>query len=107
MDDQRKETTTENCEEWFQLTMTEVTYSFGVDDKTIQKIIDEGIINVEHDVNDQLQFNNEAIQRIKTVLRLHRDLGVNIAGAGLAIELMKRIEALEARLRQQRRSLQE
>ena len=92
MDNKKNNQSLDDSEEWFQLTLTEITYSFGVDTQTILEIIDEGIVNTE--LNDQGQwiFDDEAMRRIKMVLKLNRDLGVNIAGAGLALELMKEIE---------------
>ena len=37
--------------------------------------------------------------RVRTVLRMQRDLHVNLAGAALALDLLERIEALNARLK--------
>lgn len=82
-------------EEWFYLSLHEVTYSFGVSTETILAIVEEGIIAAHKDPEDQWQFDNEAFRRIRTVLRLKNDLGVNLAGAGLALELMDEIDRLE------------
>jgi chaperone modulatory protein CbpM len=98
MPEYRKETKAELCEEWFLLSLTEVTTSFGVSKETIIEIIDEGIISVQKDEKQQLQFDNVAVGRIRTVLQLNRDLGVNLAGAALALELLKKIEYLESLL---------
>jgi hypothetical protein len=43
-------------------------------------------------------FPREAAARIARVARLRRDLGLNVAGALLACELLARIDELEARL---------
>jgi hypothetical protein len=43
-------------------------------------------------------FRADAPARLAQMTRLRRDLGVNYAGAVLAIELLARIEELEARL---------
>ncbi|STX52888.1 putative chaperone-modulator protein CbpM [Legionella busanensis] len=82
------------CEEHFYLSLQEITYSFGVSQATILEIIDEGIISATKDEQDELQFDHEAFRRIRTVLKLNRDLGVNLAGAGLALELLTEIERL-------------
>lgn len=86
------------CEEWFFLSLSEVASSFGTSSEMIIEIIDEGIVRAEKDDEDQWRFDNEAIGRIRTVLRLHRDLGVNFAGAGLALELLKEIDRLHGLL---------
>lgn len=99
MTEQKKDPVTIKCEEWFVLSLSEVASSFGITSETIFEIIDEGIISVEKDEDDQLRFDNEAIRRIRMVLRLNRDLGVNLAGAGLALELLKEIDHLRSLLR--------
>ncbi|KTD15043.1 chaperone modulator CbpM [Legionella israelensis] len=93
MNDKRK--TDSGCEEWFALSMSEVSYSFGVGTEIIQEIIDEGIVTLKKDKHNQWQFDSESIRCIRMVLRLKQDLGVNIAGAGLALDLMKKIEQLQ------------
>ncbi|KTD24723.1 putative chaperone-modulator protein CbpM [Legionella lansingensis] len=95
MPERNKGSTALECEDWFYLSLREVTSSFGVSKQIILEIIDEGIINVKKDEKEGWLFDSEAVACIRTVLRLHRDLGVNLAGAGLALQLLKEIERLE------------
>ncbi|MEE4379473.1 MAG: chaperone modulator CbpM, partial [Candidatus Competibacteraceae bacterium] len=44
-------------------------------------------------------FSATCIKRIRIVLRLQRDLDVNLAGAALALELLEHIDQLHDRLR--------
>jgi chaperone modulatory protein CbpM len=37
------------------------------------------------------------VRRVRLVVRLQRDLGVNLAGAALVLELMSELELLRAR----------
>ena len=46
----------------------------------------------------QWRFHVSSIRRVQTVVRLQRDLGVNLPGAALALELLDRIEELRRRL---------
>lgn len=85
-------------EQWFRLTLREITGTFGVSQETIIEIVEEGIVTVEKNPHNELLFDPEAFRRIRTVLKLHNDLGVNLAGAGLALELLSEIERLRARL---------
>lgn len=82
-------------ESLFSLSLNEVSYSFGITESLILEIVDEGIVNVHKNEKNELIFDHEAIQIIQTTIRLNRDLGVNLAGAGLALELLKEIEHLE------------
>jgi hypothetical protein len=44
-------------------------------------------------------FDWDAAARLARLVRLRRDLGLNVAGAALACDLLERIEELEARRR--------
>ena len=87
-----------HCEYSFKLSLTELTLSFGVNKQTIFEIIDEGIISppVTHD--EELEFDEQSLRKIRTVLQLKQDLGVNLAGAALAIELLDKIDELRNQL---------
>ncbi|MBA2652218.1 MAG: MerR family transcriptional regulator [Tatlockia sp.] len=86
------------CEEWFCLSLTEVSSSFGVSKEIVLEIIDEGIISIKKDEQNQWCFDDQSLRQIRTVLRLTHDLGVNFAGAGLALELLQEIEYLRTQL---------
>ena len=98
----KNEPTALDCEEWFYLSLSEVSTSFGVSKDIVLEIIDEGIISAQLDENKQIRFDNKALNNIRTVLYLRRDLGVNVAGAGLALELLQEIEHLRAMLHERR-----
>ena len=53
----------------------------------------EGMVRAEQ--ADGWQFHISSVRRVKTVVHLQRDLGVNLAGAALALELLDRIAELE------------
>ena len=44
------------------------------------------------------QFSGSSLRRALKVRRLQRDLGINLAGAALALQLMDEMEILRARL---------
>ncbi|MFW2372200.1 MAG: chaperone modulator CbpM, partial [Gammaproteobacteria bacterium] len=47
----------------------------------------------------QWRFTASSLQRARKASRLQRDLGVNLAGVALALDLLDEIDALESRLR--------
>jgi chaperone modulatory protein CbpM len=64
--------------------------------------VQEGIVDPADDVGrperaDGWQFHISCVRRIRTAVHLQRDLGVNLAGAALALELLDRIAELETR----------
>ena len=84
-------------EDSFYLSIHEVTYSLGVDIQTILDIVDEGIIPAKKNDRDEWQFDSDDLRRIRLVLRLEEDLGINAAGAGLALDLLDELERLRNR----------
>jgi chaperone modulatory protein CbpM len=62
--------------------------------------VQEGILDPQDDAvireqADTWQFHISSVRRVQTVVHLQRDLGVNLAGAALALELLDRIAELE------------
>jgi len=43
------------------------------------------------------EIHAATVARLRRMLRLHNDLGVNLAGAAIIVELLERLESLEAR----------
>jgi chaperone modulatory protein CbpM len=77
------------------VTLADLCRSCTVETQTITTLVAEGILdpmgrNVEH-----WRFSLGSLKRVKTVIHLQRDLGINLAGAALALDLLDRIAKLE------------
>ena len=82
-------------------TLTEVAYRAGLHPELIDRFIRLGLIEFSERTDDgELLFESEVIPLIRRILRLRNELGVNYAGVGVILELMSRLEALEARVRE-------
>lgn len=80
-------------------TMAELCRSCGVEAELIEAMIEQGILEPTARPSRHWRFPASSLRRTRITLHLQRDLGVNLAGAALALDLLERIEALEARLR--------
>jgi chaperone modulatory protein CbpM len=87
-----------HCEEIVSLSLNEVCVCFDVSEKVIESIVDEGIVSPLQELGGKWQFDDQAIRLIRIVLNLDRDLGVNLAGAGLVVELLDEIQRLRHQL---------
>jgi len=65
----------------------------------ILAMVEEGILEPTGRDPNAWRFAGSTVRRARIALTLQRDLGVNLAGAALAVELMEEMEALRARLR--------
>jgi hypothetical protein len=79
------------------ITVQDIAIRCGVDTTLIERLIDLGIIDTHPGAHRS--FPSEVTLRVSKLVRLERDLGLNLDGAALVIELLDRIEQLEARLR--------
>jgi chaperone modulatory protein CbpM len=87
--------TAQLLEDYHLISIDDLCRSCMVEVKTVALLVEEGILDpVGPDVG-HWQFSVSSLRRVKTAIHLQRDLGVNLAGAALALELLDRIAELE------------
>ena len=74
--------------------LTQLCRSCTVEVDLISTLVEEGILEPRGESVEQWQFGVGSRRRVKAVIHLQRDLGVNLAGAALAIELLDQITEL-------------
>ena len=82
-----------------EITIVELCEVCSVETKLVDEMIDEGVLEPTGGSREKRRFPYSSVRRTRTVVHLQRDLGLNVAGAALALELLDRIENLRARLR--------
>ena len=65
----------------------------------VLEMVDEGVLDPGTETPGHWRFTYSSVRRVRTAQRLQRDLGVNLAGAALALELLDRLDEMEKRLR--------
>lgn len=85
----------EIVDELTEITIVELCRSCAVEAELIEAMIDEGVIEPTRKRDQGWCFTLSTVKRTRVAVRLQRDLGVNLAGAALVIELLARIEHLE------------
>jgi chaperone modulatory protein CbpM len=86
-------------DEQAQLTLAELTRACSVHAELIIELVEEGVLAPIGREPQRWRFTGAHMRRARMALRLQRDLGVNLAGAALALQLLDEVEALRARLR--------
>ena len=79
--------------------LVELCRSCSVEAEFIEAMVEQGILEPTGKQGRHWCFPASSLRRTRVTLHLQRDLGVNLAGAALALELLERIDALNARVR--------
>lgn len=83
----------------YSLTLAEISRCCGVTTEQILVLTTEGVLSPRGEAPQEWQFGSADLGRALSALRLERDLGVNPAGAALAIELLDEMQQLRDRVR--------
>jgi len=88
-------------EEESAMTLAELCWTCQTPAETIIRMVDYGVISpLEGETSRQWRFHRSALIRADKALRLKRDLGINLAGTALVLELLDEIDDLNAKLNQ-------
>jgi len=85
-------------EEQSQLSLGDLSKTCSIHAEFIVELVEEGIIEPLDREAQQWRFRGIALKRVQTVLNLQRDLGVNLAGIALILDLMDELKTLRANL---------
>ena len=86
-------------EEQLDLTLDELCHACSMQVEQLVMLVDEGVIAPRGTEPEGWRFTGVQLRRARVAVRLQRDLGVNPAGAALALQLMEELDDLRARLR--------
>jgi len=86
-------------EEDDEVTFAELCEACAVHAEAVEAMVEEGIVAPVRGRKTRWRFTRTSVVRVRTVLRMQRDLRVNLAGAALALDLLERIEQLNSRLK--------
>ena len=88
----------EVVEESVQLTLVQLCHACDAEPDAVVELVAHGVLDPQGGDPRDWRFAGVSLRRSRLALRLIRDLDVNVAGAALALELMARIDQLQALL---------
>ena len=85
-------------EEEVEMTLAELCRICRVPAERIFELVEEGVVEPLGQNPAHWRFQWISVRRAHCALRLEQDLGVNIAGAALALDLLEELKTLRSRL---------
>lgn len=83
----------------YSFSLAEISRCCGVTAEQILVLVAEGVLTPHGSTQHEWRFGSGDLGRALSALRLERDLGINPAGAALAIELLDEMQQLRDRVR--------
>ena len=81
------------------VSVTEICQACSTRTEWVVDLVEEGILEPFGKDPGDWHFPSDSISRAHTARRLQRDLGINLAGVALALDLLAEVDALRSRLR--------
>jgi len=78
------------------LSLRDLALACGISTTLVALLVRLGLVEPEADSPDR--FSSATAARLRRMLRLRGDLGVNLVGAAIIVDLMERLERLDAEL---------
>lgn len=86
-------------DEQFEVSLQQLCDSLQVTESWVYELVVEGVLEPTEREPARWSFDAEALRRMRTARRLHHDLGVNVAGIALTLDLLDELHRLRSRLR--------
>ena len=74
------------------LTLEQICEICRTDSKLIVEMVEEGIVEPDGEEISLWKFSYSCVETVRIVVRMQRDLRVNLPGAALALQLLERLK---------------
>ncbi|HZN10953.1 MAG TPA: chaperone modulator CbpM [Blastocatellia bacterium] len=78
-----------------QLSQEALASSVGLHPALVERFVEFGLLDPAGWVGTQLLFDAAAVPRLRTIERLRGEIGVNLAGVAVVLDLLDRLRALQ------------
>ena len=93
-------------DEGTEVSVADLCRMFAVEERHIVELVEEGVLGTRDAVliefdKTEWRFHGNEVRRVRIALRLERDLGINVPGVALVLELLEELEQLRRERRVQ------
>jgi len=79
-----------------QLTLEALASSAGLHPALVERFVEFGLLDPVEWVGTELLFDLAAVPRLRMIERLRRDIGINLAGIAVILDLLDRLRAVQS-----------
>jgi len=76
-------------------TIGAVAETYGLHQQTLRLYEREGLLTPSRSKGNTRLYTDEDLVRLETILSLTRDLGVNLAGVGIILDMLQRMDQMQ------------
>jgi DNA-binding transcriptional MerR regulator len=87
------------------LTLEELAHAARLHPDLVESFVDFGLLEPVRRDGRRLLFDMDAVLRVRAIQRLRRDLGVNLSGVAVILDLTERLRRMQQELEWLRRRL--
>ncbi|MCI0527118.1 MAG: MerR family transcriptional regulator [Nitrospira sp.] len=80
------------------VTLTQIVETCHIEPELLFLYEEEGLISPQHTEQGDLLFSEEDVRRLSVIIRLTRDLEVNLPGVGVILGMVDHMELLQDQL---------
>lgn len=85
-------------EETTTISFVEVCHRYNIPKELLLEMIEEGLFPNQPSPPENIKLDQKALHRIEAAFRLHKDLGINLPGVALALDLLDEMHSLRDEL---------
>ncbi|MCL9684678.1 chaperone modulator CbpM [Legionella maioricensis] len=85
-------------EETTTISFNEVCRKYHIPKELLIEMIEQGLFPNQTTQIEQVVLDQKALRRLESAFRLHRDLGINLPGVALALDLLEEMEKMRREL---------
>ena len=90
-----------------QLTVEALAERAGMHPAMVERFVACGLLEPSAREGDRLFFDAAAVLRLRTIRRLRENLGINVAGVAVILDLLEKLQALQRENELQRSKLEQ
>lgn len=85
-------------EDCYQVSFNELCAHYKISEPLLIEMLEQGLLDKPSTDLKQLNLDLKDIQRIESAFRLHKDLGINMPGVTLVLELLDKLDQMHQEL---------